>query len=400
MKSLITTLFVMSLLTTVARADEVEFEFISGCVQKSRFVCDFPAVTGTFGFEAVDSSGRVVFQSLTFLRMDVQGLSFDFPQPVLISRSRFEVTAVLANGDLLGLSGPAVWGSVVGGMGQFFAIDFSNDGINPNTGIQIRFPNVATVWTTGILASDIMETLPLPGQAPESDHFLSYDIKKPKGEPKFEKFPVMLADQFQIDLFTVEKRVSLLNPVDKNGEGISDPDTHLVGYKVKQVRPEGAPKPPKDPRIGIEIKDQFFDKLIVDISDINKVDRLLVPASKDLDELPSPPDGDSHAVDHFLCYKVRLPKGTEFPKDIQITLADQFIDPDGIGVNQLFDLKKPKRLCNPVDKNGEGIKNEENHLICYQVKRPKVDPGFTPISRTVELRVNPFVCAFPVVVVF
>jgi len=206
------------------------------------------------------------------------------------------------------------------------------------------------------------------------DHFLSYDIKKPKGEPKFEKFEVILEDQFQTDNFTVEKRITLLNPVDKNGEGIVDPDTHLVGYKVKQFRLKGEPKPPKDPRIGIKIKDQFFDELIVDISDINKADRLLVPASKSLDSLPFPPEGESHNVDHYLCYKVKLPKGTEFPEDIPVTLADQFIDPDGTGVTQLFDLKKPKRLCNPVDKNFEGIKNEENHLICYGVKRPKDDP--------------------------
>ena len=162
--------------------------------------------------------------------------------------------------------------------------------------------------------------------------------------------------------------------MDKNGEGISDPDTHLVGYKVKQVRPKGDPKPPKNPRVGIQIRDQFFDELIVNVDDINKADRLLVPASKSLNDLPSPPDGESHSVDHFLCYKVKLPKGTKFPKDIQVTLADQFIDPEGNGVTQSFDLKKPKRLCNPVDKNGEGIKNDEGHLMCYEVKRPKGAP--------------------------
>ena len=207
------------------------------------------------------------------------------------------------------------------------------------------------------------------------DHYLSYDIKKPKAEPEFEKFDVALADQFQADLFTVDDRVTLLNPVDKNGEGISDPDTHLVGYKVKLVRPEGAPKPPKEPIVGIEIKDQFFpDGLIVDVDDINKADRLLVPASKSLTG-PAPPLDGSHNVDHFLCYKAKLPKGTKFPKDLHtMLLADQFIDPDGTGVAQLYNLGKPKRLCNPVDKNGEGIKNEANHLICYGVKRPKGDP--------------------------
>ncbi len=210
---------------------------------------------------------------------------------------------------------------------------------------------------------------------PDPDHFLSYDLKKPSEEPEVQKFDVTLEDQFQTDSFTVGNRVSLLNPVDKNDEGISNPNTHLVGYKVKQVRQKGEPTPPKDPIMGIEIKDQFFPNgLIVGIDDVNKADRLLVPASMDLDQLPSPPDGASHNVDHYLCYKVHLPKGISFPEDIQVTLADQFIDPDGEGVIQWFDLGKPRRLCNPVDKEGEGIKNPENHLICYDVKRSEGEP--------------------------
>lgn len=231
-----------------------------------------------------------------------------------------------------------------------------------------------TTSTGGVPEPPPADSVPDPPPADSvPDPYLSYGIKKPKGEPKFVKFDVFLADQFQAGMFTVEKRDSLSNPVDKNGEGISDPDTHLVGYKVKQFKPRGAPKKPKEPIEGIEIRDQFFpDGIVVNVDDINKADRLLVPASKSLTEPPAPLGG--HNVDHYLCYKAKLPKGAEFPEDIQIELTDQFIDPDGIGVTQWFDLKKPKRLCNPVDKNDEGIKHEENHLMCYGVKRPKGDP--------------------------
>lgn len=34
----------------------------------------------------------------------------------------------------------------------------------------------------------------------------------------------------------------------------------------------------------------------------------------------------------------------------------------------LFDLVKPAHLCTPVDKNGEGIKNETAHLMCYSAR--------------------------------
>ena len=31
-------------------------------------------------------------------------------------------------------------------------------------------------------------------------------------------------------------------------------------------------------------------------------------------------------------------------------------------------------FCNPADKNGEGILNEDDHLTCYKVKGPKLLP--------------------------
>ena len=40
-------------------------------------------------------------------------------------------------------------------------------------------------------------------------------------------------------------------------------------------------------------------------------------------------------------------------------------------------LRKPSLLCNPVDKNGEGILDPETHLTCYEV---------APIERERRLR--------------
>ncbi|MCZ6768321.1 MAG: hypothetical protein O7D93_03645, partial [Acidobacteria bacterium] len=217
---------------------------------------------------------------------------------------------------------------------------------------------------------------PLEREVMPLDDFLSYDIKKPKGEPKFVKFQVRLVDQFQDEVFSIEKRVALLNPADENVADINHSDTHLVSYKIKEFRPEGEPKPPKAPISGIQIKDQFFDELIVNIDDKNKADRVLVPESKSLDVLPLPPLDPP--VDHFLCYKVRLPKETEFPKNIVVSIADQF-SPDP----RQFQLKKPRRLCNPVkfkDVHVDGSaeitasQNPDNHLICYDVKLLKEEP--------------------------
>ena len=48
-------------------------------------------------------------------------------------------------------------------------------------------------------------------------------------------------------------------------------------------------------------------------------------------------------------------------RGLQAFIADQF------GV-RLYDVGRPTRLCNPTNKNGEGIRNPDNHLLCYTVK--------------------------------
>lgn len=67
-------------------------------------------------------------------------------------------------------------------------------------------------------------------QPPE--HFGRY---KTRAKTQFPQLQVLLDDQFGPNRFKVEKAVSLYVPTDKSGEGIVDADTHLVGYRIKQV---------------------------------------------------------------------------------------------------------------------------------------------------------------------
>ncbi len=67
-------------------------------------------------------------------------------------------------------------------------------------------------------------------------------------------------------------------------------------------------------------------------------------------------------IDHFKCYKVR---GSGFA-GLTVILTDQF------GSTQTSVIK-PAHLCNPVDKNGEGIFDPETHLTCYKIQD---DPRF------------------------
>ena len=61
------------------------------------------------------------------------------------------------------------------------------------------------------------------------------------------------------------------------------------------------------------------------------------------------------SLDHFKCYHV---VGTKIGQDV--TLTDQFGTED-VKVNQ------PREICNPVDKNGEGINDSDATLVCYQI---------------------------------
>jgi len=192
------------------------------------------------------------------------------------------------------------------------------------------------------------------------DHFLCYKAKTAKGTPGFQPLVVSLTDQFESLPAEVQKPVSLCTPADKNDEGIGDPDTHLKGYQIKSL---GHVK-----RTNITVTNQFGSVVV----DTIKPDRLLVPTAKDVDG-PAPPEPDpaTHNVDHYKCYKVKVTRGSpKFVPILGVAVDDQFITDPG----KLFDLKKPTRLCNPVDKNGEGIKNPAAHLMCYQAKPARGEP--------------------------
>ena len=184
----------------------------------------------------------------------------------------------------------------------------------------------------------------------------------PKGFPRDVK--VALSDQFGSGVFAVKRPAALCNPADKNGEGISDASTHLRSYKI-----EAAPgQTPHARRTGVRIENQFHPAQGELLIDTIKPDRLLVPTAKSLSEPVTAPDPGSHGVDHFACYKVRPSKGAAtFSRIRDVSVVDQFQQP------RLVDLTHPTRLCTPVDKNGEGIKNESGHLMCYRaipVKQP------------------------------
>jgi hypothetical protein len=189
-----------------------------------------------------------------------------------------------------------------------------------------------------------------------ADDFLCYKVK---AATTFASMSVSLADQFESATASVRKVKHLCTPGDKNGEGVFDTTTHLVAYQIKSdikhVR-----------RTNVLIENQISTLRV----DTTKADLLLVPSNKDLTVDPPAPDLNAINVDHYKCYKIKVTSGTpRLPKGITVSVEDQFASPA-----KVFELKKPKHLCAPVDKNGEGIKNPDAHLLCYSVKATSGQP--------------------------
>ncbi len=176
------------------------------------------------------------------------------------------------------------------------------------------------------------------------DQFLCYKTRAQQD------VSVTLSDQFDTGQYTGRLAKMLCTPADENGGGISDPDTHLMAYKIKG---------PHERRTRVEVVNQFGTFSF----DTKKTYSLLVPTAKSVmpDPPPGPPDPGSR-VDHYRCLKVRITRGTpKFPKGLTVNVADQF-------GSRTFFVKKPVTLCVPVDKNGEGIKHPDAYLTCFRGK--------------------------------
>jgi glucose/arabinose dehydrogenase len=211
---------------------------------------------------------------------------------------------------------------------------------------------------------------------------------------------ITLGDQFEAGLFTVQKPVSLCNPADKEGEDPTAPDDsdHFGAYQialVPKICAAGAPTNegkacqreqdcggtlrqtsfcqraqehvrPTD----LTVENQFGSLQV----DTIKPDRLLVPTAK---SLSSPAPAPTPGLDHFKCYSVRVTPGTpKFPKDLRVSVVDQFHQPT------LYDVVKPTRLCAPANKDDEspGAETHPMHLMCYQVKPAVGQPKHVKVS--------------------
>ena len=211
--------------------------------------------------------------------------------------------------------------------------------------------------------------------------------------------------------YEIKKNVSLGLPADKNDEGGGDlAGTHLIGMQAKPSKKGALPVVDGKFRKGRKHAKRFGVEVTIDNPtfhdggtntiriDTNRVTRLLVPANKDFESVPTVP---ADSTDHYKCYKAKASKtsmgtlqdsaGKEL-KNLQVVAEDQFADGAGhatYGDARLYDLKKVVEICNPVtrddvdmvetDDGGETrtstctgsaatVSNADSSLICWQAK--------------------------------
>jgi hypothetical protein len=166
---------------------------------------------------------------------------------------------------------------------------------------------------------------------------------------------VTTSDQFGSGPTRVVRPRRLCNPADKNDEGVDDPASHLMCYQADDLN--------DFQRRHVVVQNQFGEQAL----SVIRPDSLCLPAEKD--GVPRPPES---TLDHFKCYRVHRRHGTPEFQPRTVTLADQF-------ENKSVTVVKPLLLCNPVDKNGEGITDASCHLTCYKIEQET----FTPRPATV-----------------
>ncbi len=188
-------------------------------------------------------------------------------------------------------------------------------------------------------------TVSEPAPCAVHDPVLCYSTQAP--QPRLR---VTLADAFERGRYEIRTLKRFCTPASVNDATVDDPDTHLGAYHLRG---------PHTRRTNIRVTNQFGTFFF----DTTRTETLLVPAGKTIEPAPPPtlPGPDSR-VDHYRCLRA-FPSGNtpRLPDNRRLKITDQF----GTRLAELIHILK---LCIPVDKNGEGIKNDTNILSCYEVR--------------------------------
>ncbi|MCH7644952.1 MAG: hypothetical protein IH974_08955 [Myxococcales bacterium] len=202
------------------------------------------------------------------------------------------------------------------------------------------------------------------------DAFQCYDLETSRDSVRFEAREVALSDQFGDTVQIVKKGKRLCAPVELDRAGAFDPEAHLLCYDLVHRRGHGDHQGPEP--IEVRVDNRFGDDQHLTVT---RPKQLCVPSTVErVESGAAPGDAWDLELDHLLCYAVRA--GLRDFEPIEVSLADRFQTSKRL-------LTKPTLLCNPVDKNGEGILDPATHLTCYEVTPLEGDPRLQGVNQDV-----------------
>lgn len=192
---------------------------------------------------------------------------------------------------------------------------------------------------------------PEPAQPTCNDHFKVYTVDNLEAG-----YEVTLEDQFDRELDTKEqvKLVTIeffANPVRKDDSEIQCPNAHLTWYRFESQGPGRV----------VTFKNQFDEQTW----QLGEPVYLLVPTEK---KYPETEGGFPDGLDHYKCYEA----ASEEFSEREVVLEDQF--DKRLDRQERAVVQRPMFFCNPVRKNGEEIKEPENHLACYLITSEESSP--------------------------
>jgi hypothetical protein len=170
------------------------------------------------------------------------------------------------------------------------------------------------------------------------DHFKCYRVARPQApHPSI----VSLTDDFEARETRVLRLDTICNPVDKNGEGITDPMRRLACYKIRN---DTVPSPARtvgvDNQLGSDTRTTTRPRLLCLAAEENGF-----PAAT--------------ALDNFKCY--RASRATPRFQRRTVELSDDFESRTTL-------VRRPDSICNAVAVDAGTVLDPTKHLACYKIK--------------------------------
>lgn len=192
------------------------------------------------------------------------------------------------------------------------------------------------------------------------DHYKCYKATKAAGSTAFVERSVTVVDGFETKVTRVIKTSEFCNAVDKDGQGITDPNAHLQCYQIKD-----APGQQSFPSTTETVDNELGTAQPLTLK---KAKRLCVPAGAN--GIPAPA-----ALDRFKCYSAKTPSGATKFAPVTTLLQDVF-------EQKLSTVLQPESVCNTADVDGQTAISPAAQLHCYKIKQASGQSAF--VKQTVQ----------------